>query len=326
MIGRIFVEVLTGRAFGVPLDATKVEIEKLERLQDDAGLAEAWYLAGALESWLGRSELGGASYERAIEYARRAGNRRLSVLPVGVGMLQQAWGFMPAADGLRECDRLLGEHAGTSIEPPLRTARAMHLSLLGQDEAAARDQALGEELYGQFGNELMRAAAHMSRADKEIRAGRPEAAVVAASAGVELLEALGEQGFLSSTVGQLAEALYRQGRYDEAEEAAQKTADLAMEDDFDPRFRSRAVRARVLAQRGEFEEAEKLAREAVEIVEQTDWYLHHGQALAALGEVLELAGRPNEARAVYEQAVEAFERKGSLPDADAARRRITTLS
>jgi Flp pilus assembly protein TadD len=98
-----------------------------------------------------------------------------------------------------------------------------------------------------------------------------------------------------------------------------------MVDDFDPLFRWRAVLARVLAQRGEFVEAEKLAREGVDIVEQTDWHLHRGEAFTALGEVLELAGRRDEARAVYEQAVDAFELKGSLPDLEATRQRIAAL-
>jgi ATP/maltotriose-dependent transcriptional regulator MalT len=126
--------------------------------------------------------------------------------------------------------------------------------------------------------------------------------------------------------GFLAEALCRQGRYAEADEWAQTTADLAMEGDFDPDFRWRAVRARVLAHRDEFEEAEQLAREGLEIVEQTDWWLHRGQALSALGEVLELAGRVDEARASYEQAVDAFERKGVLPDAEVARQRLEQLA
>jgi len=166
----------------------------------------------------------------------------------------------------------------------------------------------------------------MSTADVELRAGCLDAAEVAGRQGIETLEQLGEQGFLSTTVGLLAETLYRQGRYDEAEELARRTAELALVEDFDPIFRSRAVRARVLAQRGELVEAEKLAREGIDIVEQTDWHLHRGEAFTALGEVLELAGRGDEARAVYEQAIEAFERKGSLADVEATRRRLEQLA
>jgi tetratricopeptide (TPR) repeat protein len=159
----------------------------------------------------------------------------------------------------------------------------------------------------------------------ELRAGSLDAAEAAARQGIDALEQLGGTGFLSTTVGMLAETLYRQGRYDEAETLAGRTAELAMADDFDPVFRWRAVLARVLAQRGEFVEAEKLAREGVDIVERTDWHLHRGEAFAALGEVLELAGRRDEARGVYEQAVEAFELKGSLPDIEGTRQRIAAL-
>ena len=125
--------------------------------------------------------------------------------------------------------------------------------------------------------------------------------------------------------GQLAEALYRQGRYDEAEEAARRAGELASADDFDSRYHARSVQARVHARRGEFDEAERLAREAVDIAGQTDWYVQRGAAAAALGEVLELAGRPDEARAAYEQAVESFERKGSVPDAEAIRGRLAAI-
>ena len=324
-VGRVSLSVITGAAFVSPLEATRAEIAKLDELHDEPGLAEAWYLVGNLEGWLGRSELSVRSHGTAMEYARKAGNRRLMGLSVGLPVMLQAWGFVAAPDGLRICDELLTQYEGTWIEPSLRIARSLYLSFLGEAEAAQDEHALGVELYRQFGNELLRAATGMSLADQRIRAGHPEEAEAAAREAVERLERLGEQGFRSTMAGFLAEALYRQGRYEEADEWAQTTADLAMEGDFDPEFRSRALRARVLAHRGEFDEAEKLAREAIEIVERTDWYLHRAQALSALGEVLELAGRREEARAAYEQAVEAFERKGVLPDAEQTRRRIAAL-
>ena len=324
-VARLWVQAQVGGAAVSPLDALATEIAKLEALGDDPGLAEAWYAIATFETWVGHSELGGASYQRAIEHARRAGNRRIATAALAYRLLLQSWGFLNAVDGLRDCDELLVAHTGTSIEPPLRIARALHLSFLGEHEAAREEQAIGVELYRQFGNELLRAASNMSRASSELRAGRLDAAEAAARHGVEELRRLGERGFQSTTVGLLGETLYRQGRYDEAEVYARRTAELAMADDFDPLFRWRAVLARVCAQRGEFVEAEKLAREGVDIVEQTDWHLHRGEAFTALGEVLELAGRKDEARAAYEKATEAFELKGSLPDLEATRRRIAAL-
>ena len=165
----------------------------------------------------------------------------------------------------------------------------------------------------------------MSSAFTEIRAGNYDVAEAEARRGVEELERLGEQGFLSSTLGQLAEAVYRQGRYDEAEAIATRVADLAAVDDFDPLYHWRSVEARVLARRGEFGEAERLAREAVAIVEPTDWHYMRGEAFAALGEVLELAGRGEEARAAYEQALACFEKKEAVADADPLRARLAAF-
>jgi class 3 adenylate cyclase/predicted ATPase len=307
---------------GTPADQVKALITTLERLGDDTGLAEGYYVLGAFESWLGSSIAGGVAYERAMEHARKAGLRRLATFPVGPRAMLQGWGSTNSSEGLRQCDELLAEHAGTFLEPPLRIARAMHLSFLGRADESRREHLRAQELYEQYGNELLRASSAMSFCEEELRAGRVEEAEARVREGVERLERLGEKGFLSSTMGQLAEALVRQGRYDEAEEAARRTAELTAPDDFDPDFRWRAVQARVLAHRGEHDEAERLAREGVDIVNKTDWLLHQGQALAVLAEVLELAGRNDEARATYEQALERFELKGSIPDADEMRQHL----
>jgi len=245
---------------------------------------------------------------------------------VGTAMLLHSWGWIYAPDALRACDELLAEYAGTSVEPPLRMALALSLSFVGEDEAARREYDRGYELYGQFGNGLLQAASFMSKANHALRAGRLDDAEAAARQGIADLEPLEDRGFLSTTVGMLGEALYRQGRLDEAGQAADRVAELALPGDFDAEFRWRALRARVLAHRGELEEAERLALEAVDIVEKTDWHIQRGEAARALGEIMELAGRTDDARAGYERAVECFERKGAFPDAAEARARLAALS
>jgi class 3 adenylate cyclase/tetratricopeptide (TPR) repeat protein len=324
-IGWFNTAVLTGDSFQYPLDAVRAELDKLEELGDDAGLAEGWQLEATLQSWLGQSELSGASYARSAEHARRVGNRRIAAQVVGFRMVLQAWGYRPCAEGERECAELIAEHAGTSIEPLLRIARGLHLSFLGRVEESRREHAAAEELFRQFGNELMRSAARMSGANAEIRAGRFDVAEAEARDGIERLERLGDQGFLASTVGQLAEALYRAGRYDEAEAAALRTKELAMADDFDARYHWRTVAARVLARRGDFAKADALAREAIEIADETDWLHQRGEAASALGEVLELGGRTDEARAAYEQARSYWERKQALADLQTLQRRLDAL-
>jgi class 3 adenylate cyclase/tetratricopeptide (TPR) repeat protein len=325
-VGWVYSRVLMGSGFETPADEVREHIAELARLGDDTGLAEGYYVLGAFESWLGSSLRGGEAYELAMEHARKVGLRRLATSPVGLRAMLQGWGALNAVDGLRQCDALLVEYTGTHLEANIRVARAMHLSFLGRAEESRRDHQLAMELHRQFGNELLRASAAMSLAEEELRAGRLDVAEQVAREGVERLEELREKGFLSSTLGQLAEALVRQGRFDEAEEVARQTAEVGAEDDFDPMFRWRAVQARVLAHRGDLDEAVRLAREGVEMVARTDWYLHQGQALAVLAEVLEQAGRRDEANAAYEQALERFELKGSVVDAEAIRQRLGAVA
>ena len=123
----------------------------------------------------------------------------------------------------------------------------------------------------------------------------------------------------------LAEALYRQGRYEEAEEWAEAVAEAAMENDHEPQVRWRSVRGKVLARRGQFGEAEALAREAVEIAAVTDAHLEHGDAVVDLAEVLELAGKTTETRAALERAIELYERKGARFEVDVTRRRLEKI-
>ena len=298
------------------------ELRLLETLSDDAGLAEAWFVAGTFEGWHGQSEAAAVAYDRATTHATKAGNRRLEALPLGGRLLMGAWGYLRADDGLALCDELLGEHHGTWLEGYIRAARSLYLSLLGRADEAQVELERANDIYRQFGNELFAAATAMNAADQALRVGRADLAEVAARDGIERLERFGEQGFLSTTTGLLAEALLAQGRYEEAEEYARSAADIGAEDDFEVQLRARTVRARILAQRAEYAEAEALAREAVELGARTDWHMFHANALMSLAEVLQLAGKATEVPPLLEAAVELYARKGALVDGDAAQRRL----
>jgi hypothetical protein len=71
---------------------------------------------------------------------------------------------------------------------------------------------------------------------------------------------------------------------------------------------------------GDLDEAERLGREAVAIASGTADILDlKAEAFAALGEVLQLAGRARESRAALEQAVELYEAKGHVVGAERLR-------
>ena len=125
--------------------------------------------------------------------------------------------------------------------------------------------------------------------------------------------------------GNLAQALYALDRLDEADAWAGRAAELGASDDAWKEMLWRQVRAKVLARRGEHAEAERLAREAVAICDETDMLDAQGDVYADLGEVLLLAGKPDEAATALEQALERYERKGNVVSAQRARARLADL-
>ena len=325
LIGKVYVDALVGGGFEDPLELVRRELPRLEELADDAGMAEGWYVAGLLTSWLGRTEEARGAFDRAVRHAERAGDRRLQSLPTAVRVLMNAWGYLPVDDGLRDCDELLRRHRATSIEPWIRAAHALYLTLNGDHDEARSESERAHDLFREYGKELLAAASRLGYAYQQNHAGRPDLAEQIARDGAQRLKRFGDTGFFSTTAGMLAEALYRQGRYKEAEEWAHIVAEAAMENDYEPQVRWRSVRGKVLARRGQFDEAEALAREAVEIVAATDAHMSHGEALVDLAEVLDLAGKTSEVPAVLERALELYERKGARFDVDVTRKRLARI-
>jgi hypothetical protein len=85
------------------------------------------------------------------------------------------------------------------------------------------------------------------------------------------------------------------------------------------------VRAKLLAVRGIRDRADQTAREAVALAERTDDLFTLAEANIALAEVLQLAGRWEEAIAPLKAAVEASDRKGNVVTAKKARTLLAGL-
>jgi tetratricopeptide (TPR) repeat protein len=137
---------------------------------------------------------------------------------------------------------------------------------------------------------------------------------------------MGERSWYCSLAAGLAETLYLQSRYDEANEWTVRAEQTAAAGDLEAQADLRAVRAKILARRGEFVEAERLAREAIEIGRPAEEIDHDGDYHFDLAEVLRLAGRKAEAADALREAIQLWTLKGNVVSASKARVTLATLT
>jgi tetratricopeptide (TPR) repeat protein len=125
---------------------------------------------------------------------------------------------------------------------------------------------------------------------------------------------------LATTAAFLAQSLAAQGRPEEAERYIEVSREAAEGEDLSAQMVWQGLKARILAARGRLGEAEELARAAVALAARTDFLNQHGDALLDLAAVLAHAGRTSEVRAVVDEALGLYRRKGNLVSVARARR------
>ncbi|MCA1699664.1 MAG: AAA family ATPase [Actinobacteria bacterium] len=297
-----------------------------EALQDEQGLARIWRLSGM--AGLMRSCFAdlAAAMERALEHARRAGDEK----EVGLALfwIPQAvvWGPTPAEEGIRRCETLRAQAAGSaSAEAGVVNGLAMLYAMVGRAEEARAALRESCGMYRELGLEVLLGAASMHEGPVELYLGDAVAAERGLRRAMEVLERLGERGYRSTAAAWLAQALNDQARYAEAEEATRLSEELASADDTPSQVGWRLERARAIAHRGELAEAEQLAREAAALSEPTDTLDDKGKCALALAEVLRLAGRTEEAREQASKSLQAWQRKGIAGYIERARALLTEL-
>jgi tetratricopeptide (TPR) repeat protein len=156
----------------------------------------------------------------------------------------------------------------------------------------------------------------------EVLAGDIAAAVGTLRESCSVLERMGDRGALATQAGRLAMLLARRGLVDEAERWSAISRRCAAPDDLPAQLEWRTAQALLLARRDLLAEGEKLAREAARLAESTDALNRRGDVMLALGEVLRLAGRADEAGECVETAIAVYERKGNVAAAGSARAKL----
>ncbi len=270
-------------------------IPVFEGLGDELGLAKAWHLIGdehVADTWAAGAE----ALERALGHARRSGDQReIADILWWLGV-DYHHGPTPADEAIRRCDDLL------ELAKSDRTVQAGMLGMLaglnamqGRFTEARLLFAKGLAILEELGLTLRMATRRTISGGIELLADDPVAAERELRWAYERLEKMGAKVEASGIGRQLAEALYRQGRYDEAEPYA-----------------GNDVRAKLVARRGDFEEAERLVREMVAAADGSDGLNRRGTLRVALAQVLSLGGRTSEALAVLNEARALFETKRNV--------------
>jgi tetratricopeptide (TPR) repeat protein len=293
----------------------------LKELGDEQGQSRAWRLLG-LDSYLrcliGRAE---DEFQRAVEHARAAGDRRVEAASQYPLVQAAYWGPTPVAEGIRRCQEIR-DHAEGSYRvelAALHTLAALH-AMAGRFDQAREAGEAATQIADKLGPSRFAAICAQFRGQVELLAGDPAAAERWLRWGAGILERMGEQGLRAEMTANLARALASQGgRDDEAFELAEVSGELAVRDDRYSQVERRGPLAQVLARRGRLEEAERLATEAVELAADTDMLGMRAGALLDLAGVLRAAGRAAEAGALAGQALELAGRKGHLVAASQAR-------
>jgi predicted ATPase/DNA-binding SARP family transcriptional activator len=288
------------------------------------GLAETWLAIGAIRG--GRYEPAQEAMEQAIRYARESGNHRVSREARAMLLIDCCELTIPADVAITRGEQFLGE-AG-SDDPWWQAAMLEPLSVLyalpGRFADARAAVARAQSLYRGLETRLTPSCA-VGAGEIEMIAGNPAAAEPEFRRGCEGLRALGNRGILCSALSLLAEAVYAQGRLDEAQELTRQAEAISSRPDRDVQTRWRAVRAKVLARRGQFPAARQLADQSLAIAGSSSSTTLQAYALEAQAEVSRLVGAPEEAAGHLRAALRLYEERRASALADRTRAALASL-
>jgi predicted ATPase/DNA-binding SARP family transcriptional activator len=322
-IALLRVQLATNRepASGEVEDIVAAVIDVLTELGDERRLAKAWFLRAWLE-WLGcRAMAAAESSRRAAAHAERAGDERGQAQALHLLVGADLFGPTPIPAARARCEEVMRTLPGQRrVEASATRALAGLTAMEGRFAEALVLLERDREILEDMGLKVAAAGATEIAGLVHMLAGEPVAAERELRRGYEAFERMGELSNLSTLAAMLAQALYAQGRDEEALRLTETSESSAAEEDLHTQVQWRAARAKVLARAGQLDEAVVLASEAVGLGGRTDFLVMRGNAALDLAEVLLLAGRADDSVAAAQDAVALYERKGASAAVAAARR------
>ena len=303
-----------------PETAVREHLDLFERIGDEDGLVDAWRFLMQLRLVEGRWGAVTEAIEHVIEHARRAGDR---VTESRMGAYLAGAAFMgPTAtpEVIRLCESLIEDSGGDRKRDAqiLRILAHAH-AMRGNFDLARTEYRRARRDLEELGWTNQAALTSLDSGPIELLAGDPAAAEAELRLDYQTLDRLGERNFIATVAAILAEALYQQGKDDEAETLVSRSVEIAAPDDVFTQFLWRQVRAKLRARQGAFTDALELANTALDLSLQSDEPISQANALMDLAAVLVAAGRAAEADAARARATDLYERKGDIVAAATAR-------
>ena len=301
-------------------------IPVFEAAGDDAGLAQAYRLLAWARGTACRYGDAAAAAERAVEHARLAGDERQRTHAASQYAVAAVEGPKPVIEAIERCEEIIQQ-----VTEDRRSYGTVlgHLGCLeamrGDFDRARELCATGRLMLQDTGLNVVAASRSQDSCTVEMLAGDPAAAERDLRRDFDALTDMGEAYLLSTIAGELARAVYAQGRVGEAEELSRIAEQFSAADDVTSQALWRSVRAKALALRGDSDSALELAREAVALLRATDALVRQADALVDEAEVLGLLGRGAAARERLHEAIQLFERKGNVVAAGKARSALGLL-
>ena len=277
-------------------------IPLLEELGDDLGLAKAWWLKSEVHVHACRWQARAENLERALGYARAAGERSEQSTLASELAVALYCGPTPVDEAIERCESLLAElpddrSLRASVTASIAGLRAMQ----GEFDEARRLQGLARALHEELGHRFRIATRSLIAAEIEALAGRLDEATAILQWAFGELQEMGASSVMSTVAAFLADALAADGsaadaiRFSEISERHAAGLDVATQ------VMWRVARANAT---GEI----ALAREAVDLAGPTDYIDIRARALLAVGD--------------SDGAAREYERKGNT----AGTRRVAAAS
>jgi ATP/maltotriose-dependent transcriptional regulator MalT len=291
-----------------------------QELGDHLGLARSYRLRADVHWSRARYAACDEALLLAADHARKAGAVREETECLAQLAGSGLYGPAPVAEVVRRCEEIRATSGGR----PAAEARALRtlaacVAMEGRFDEGRELANRSYEMLNELGLRLRASFATEAAAFVETLAGDHAAAERALRRGFEITEEVGERGYNATVTALLSQAVFAQGRVDEAESLTRAAERNGATDDMTTQVVWRSVRARVLSTRGRHADAEALGREAASLAGETDDVNMRADALLDLASVLRPADQPEEAETRVREALAIYEAKGNEVSAERTR-------